>query len=105
MHVLECMFSNHALGDEFREREHRKNRGLGRSSLVFAPLLSEAHIGLSTPGIFRMVFHRHGQHFDRKNCYDQESVFQLVQQHLDESLKDPQDMVRRVHVRFKRLED
>ena len=59
----------------------------------------------STPGSFRMVFHHPGQHFDRKNCYDQESVFQLVQQHLDESLKDPQAMVCRVHVRFKRLED
>jgi hypothetical protein len=58
-------------------------------------------VGLSTPGIFRMIFHRPGQHFDRKNCYDQESVFQLVQQHLDESLKDPQAIWSRANVNFK----
>jgi hypothetical protein len=39
--ILECDFSNPALGDEFREGKTRWNWGLGPRSLVFSPLLSE----------------------------------------------------------------
>ena len=39
--VLEYDFSNQVLRYEFREGKTRKNRGLGPSSLFFAPLLSE----------------------------------------------------------------
>ena len=43
--VLECNFSNQALGDGFREGKTRWNWDPGPSSLFFSPLLSEPLFG------------------------------------------------------------